>query len=180
MLAITVLGKEHYNEETQEFLTKDDVVLNLEHSLVSLSKWESIWEVPFLSNAARTPEQLFSYVECMCLHPVSSPDVFHRLSSANLEEINAYLDSKQSATTITEITKGGGSREVITSELIYYWMVSSNIPFECQYWNLSRLFNLIRIVGIKNTKPKKMSPSQMAARNRELNAQRREQFGTRG
>ena len=210
MLAITVLGAEQFNEETQEFFTKDDVVLNLEHSLVSLSKWEAIWEVPFLTKDERTPEQLYSYVECMCLHPVSSPDVFFRLSPENLEEINRYLDSKQSATTITDINKGGPSREVITSELIYYWMVAFNIPFECEAWhlnrlfslikicniknskpqkmsrsemaqrNLNRLFNLIRIIGIKNTKPKKMSPSEMAARNRELNAQRRQQMGTRG
>jgi hypothetical protein len=90
------------------------------------------------------------------------------------------LDSKQSATTISEVSKGGSSREVITSELIYYWMVNYNIPAEYQYWNLNRLFNLIRIAGVKNSKPKKMSRSEMAARNRELNAQRRQQLGTAG
>jgi hypothetical protein len=180
MLTITVLGQELYNEETGEFFTKDDVVLNLEHSLVSLSKWESIWEVPFLGKGERTPEQLFSYVECMCLHAVSSPDVFTSLSSDNLEAINKYLDSKQSATTISEVSKASSNREIITSELIYYWMVNYNIPSEYQYWNLNRLFNLIRIAGVKNTKPKKMSRSEMAARNRELNAQRRQQMGTSG
>lgn len=179
MLTITVLGAEYFNESTQEFGTKDDTVLHLEHSLVSLSKWESIWEVPFLGKGTRTPEQLLSYVECMCLHAVSSPEVFLRLSSDNLETINAYLESKQSATTIAE-SKSGTSREIITSEVIYHWMVSYNIPFECQHWNLNRLFNLIRIAGIKNAKPKKMSPSEMAARNRQLNAERRQQMGTSG
>lgn len=180
MLTITVPGDENYNEETQEFFTTGDIVLHFEHSLVSLSKWESIWEVPFLGKGDRTPEQLFSYIECMCLHAVSSPDIFTRLSADNLEAINTYLDSKQSATTINDTSKGSGSREIITSELIYYWMVASKIPAEYQYWNLNRLFNLIRISGVKNSKPKRMSPSEMAARNRELNAKRRDQLGTAG
>lgn len=180
MLSIIVPGKEHFNEETQEFETRGDVVLHLEHSLASLSKWESIWEEPFLSNGQRTTEQLISYVECMCVCAVSSSEVFSRLTEENVESINAYLDSKQSATRITEIKNQAPSREVVTSELIYYWMVSYRIPFECDQWNLNRLFTLIRICGIKNTKQKPMSKAALAARNRELNAQRRQQLGTNG
>jgi hypothetical protein len=180
MLSITVKGEEFYDESVEEFFTKEDVVLHLEHSLVSLSKWESIWEVPFLGKGDKTSEQIFSYIECMCLTPLSSPAVFTRMTQENIEAVNAYLDSKQTATTITEQRGGGRNTEIITSEVIYHWMVAYRIPFETQYWNLNRLFALIRIAGIKNSKPKRMSPSEMAARNRELNAQRKQQLGTRG
>lgn len=180
MLSIIVLGEEYWDEKAQEFFTKNDTVLHLEHSLASLSKWESIWETPFFGKEERTREQLISYVECMCLSALSSKEVFSRLSDNNVESINAYLESKQSATRINEIKKVTGPQETITSELIYYWMLTYKIPQEYQYWNLNRLFTLIRICGIKNTKPQKLSPSEMAARNRELNTQRRQQTGSTG
>ncbi len=135
MLTILVQGAEHFDEASQEFSTIGDMTLDLEHSLVSLSKWESIYEVPFLSVEKKTTEQVLKYVEC---------------------------------------------REVITAELIYYWMVALEVPFECQYWNLNRLFTLIKICNIKQAKPEKMSRSEVAARNRELNEQRRKQLGTKG
>jgi hypothetical protein len=179
MLTITVPGQEFYDESTGEFFTKGDVVLHLEHSLVSLSKWESIWEVPFLAKGERTPEQLYSYVKCMCTHALSDEEVFGRLTEENLTQINNYLDAKNSATVFSE-SRGAPSREVITSEIIYYWMVQSNIPFETQHWNLNRLFNLIRIYGIKNSKQKRMSRSDALSQQHALNEQRRQALGTSG
>lgn len=180
MLTITVLGTEMFDEERQEFTTHGDVVLVLEHSLVSLSKWESIYEKPFLGEASKTPEEILGYVKAMVIGAEVPEEVFHRLSRSNIEEINAYIDARMSATWFSEAPGAPKSRDIITSELIYYWMTVFQIPFECEKWHLNRLFTLIRICNIKQSKPKKMSRAEIAARNRELNAQRKAQLGTRG
>lgn len=180
MLRITIQGEEFFNDETQEFSTVNDFVLELEHSLFSLSKWESKFQKPFLSRDTKTQEEIFAYVEAMILSPVYPPEIWSRFDQSNLNEINEYIDSKQSATTFSSTPDRKGRGDVVTSELIYYWMVSFNIPFECQFWHLNRLFALIRICNLKNGKQKKMTRGEIAARNRELNAQRRAQLGTRG
>jgi len=180
MLVIVVPGAEFFDETTNEFVDVEDVVLELEHSLVSLSKWESKFEKPFLGKEKKSPEEIAGYVKAMLITPDIGLEVLNRLSVENLTEINAYIESKQSATTFGQMPDRSGSGEVITSELIYYWMVAFTIPFECQYWHLNRLFSLIRICNIKNSKPKKMGRHEIAARNRELNAQRRAQLSTTG
>ena len=180
MLSITVPGVESFDETSEEFVTLGDVVLELEHSLVSLSKWESIYEKPFLGNTEKTTEEVLGYVKAMLLTPEVPEETFLRLSEANLEEINAYIDAKMTATWFNEAPGAPRSREVITAELIYYWIVTFQIDWEVQYWHLNRLFTLIRVCNIKNAKPKKMSRSEVAARNRELNAQRKAQLGTKG
>jgi hypothetical protein len=180
MLTIKVPGIELYDEANNVFATETPFVLELEHSLVSLSKWESIYEKPFLGKEEKTDDEIFEYVKAMTLTPEVPPGVFYRLSPSNIADINAYIDAKMSATWFNDATKSAPQREVITAELIYYWMVSYNIPFECQHWHLNRLFTLIRVFNVKNTPPKKLSRSEIAARNRELNAKRREQLGTKG
>ena len=180
MLTITVLGTEMFDEEHQAFITQGGVVLELEHSLVSLSKWESIYQVPFLGEKPKTPEQIIGYVKAMTLTPNVPDDLYLNLSNENVEQINAYIESKKSATWFSEAPGAPKSRDVITSELIYYWMVVFQIPFECEEWHLNRLFTLIRICNIKQSKPKKMTRAEIAARNRELNAQRKSQLGTSG
>ena len=180
MLRLIIEGDENFNEETNTFETFNEVVLDLEHSLISLSKWESNYQKPFLSSVEKTTEEIFGYLQAMIVTPNTDPDVMYRCSQSGITKIQEYIDSSQSATTFGTMPKRRGPGEIITSELIYYWMVAFNIPFECQYWHLNRLFSLIRICNIKNSKPEKMSRSEMAMRNQELNAKRRAELNTTG
>lgn len=180
MLTIVVPGVEMYDEKTEEFVSIDDVVLDLEHSLVSLSKWESIYEKPFLGRDNKTTEEVFHYIKLMTLTPDVPDTVFDKLTEGNIADINNYIEARMSATWFSDATAAPATRDVITAELIYYWMITFQIPFECERWHLNRLFTLIRVCNIKQSKPKKMSRSEIAARNRELNAQRKAQLGTKG
>lgn len=182
MLTLELSAQESFNEETQEFLTLEPVVLELEHSLVSLSKWESITEKPFLGNTKRTNEELYLYIKCMSVNADIPDEVMNRLTQVDLNEINAYLQRSQTATTFKESTskRGNSTGEAVTSELIYYWMTALQIPFECQYWNINRLITLIRVCNIKNQPAKKMSKREALTKMRSLNAERRaarEQLG---
>ena len=180
MLNLIIEGTEYYNEETETFESVGDVELELEHSLISLSKWESKFQRPFLSKDDKSITEILYYVECMILFDDYPKDIVSRFTQKNIDQINAYIESKESATTFGKMPEQKSRGEVITSELIYYWMVAFNIPFECETWHLNRLFALVRICNIKNTKQKKMSKTEIAMRNRELNAERRERLGTRG
>jgi hypothetical protein len=180
MLTLKIKGGESFNEETQEFDDRPDFVLELEHSLVSLSKWESQFHRPFLDNKPKSNTEILSYIEAMILNPIYPENIVAWFSNENLTEIKDYIESPASATTFGKMPERGGRGEVITSELIYYWLVAFNVPFEVERWHLNRLFALVRICNIKNQKPTKTSKSDMARRNRELNAQRKAQYNTSG
>lgn len=180
MLRLVIEGDESFNEETSTFETFDDVVIDLEHSLISLSKWESKYQKPFLSSEQKSSEEIFGYLQSMIINPDTDPDAIYRCSQVDITRIQEYIDSSQSATTFGSMPERRGPGEVITSELIYYWMVGFNIPFECQHWHLNRLFSLIRICNIKNSKQTKTSRFETAAQRAELNAKRRAELGTSG
>lgn len=181
MLIVTVPGEELYDERTQEFFNNPEQTLQLEHSLVSLSKWEAKWQKPFLTNEEKTTEETIDYIRCMTITQNVKPDVYIRLmkSSSIINEINSYISSPMTATTFSD-NKKGSSREIVTSELIYYWMISLNIPMECQKWHLNRLLTLIRVCNIKNEPPKKMGKGDLIRRNAALNASRRSKLNSRG
>lgn len=180
MLTITVPGIEFFDDMNQVFINSDDFVIDLEHSLVSLSKWESIYEKPFLSSEDKTTDETMGYIRAMVLTSNLPEGVLDRLSNENMKDINAYIEAKRSATWFSDDPNAPRSREIITSELIYYWMVAFTIPLECEHWHLNRLFTLIKVCNMKNSKPKPMSRNDIATRNRELNARRRAQLGTTG
>ena len=181
MLQITVeLRPEGWDEQKQEFVKPKTQVLQLEHSLVSLSKWESKWCKSFLSNPEKSIEETVDYIKCMTITQNVKPEVYEHLTNAHIQQVSKYVEAPMTATYFNESKGGKGGKETITSELIYYWMISLNIPFECQKWHLNRLITLIRVCQIKSAPPKKMSKGEIMSRNAALNAARRQQLNTKG
>ena len=180
MLEIEVPGTEIWDSEKEIFYYTDSSKLVLEHSLISISKWESKWNKPFLSKDEKTPEEMIDYVKCMIVNR-ADPMVCNCLTTDNYKQINDYIDAPMTATTFRE--NGGaprGNREIMTAEVIYFYMISFGIPFECEKWHINRLLTLIRVCSIKNSPRKKMSKSAAAKQQRALNAQRRAKAHSKG
>lgn len=183
MLLITVPAKELWAEDTGLFINVKEQVLSLEHSLVSISKWEAKWHKPFIGKEQKTNEEIIDYIKCMTTTQNVDNVVYRCLSEENIKKVNEYIENPMTATWFTErkdIPKPPQSKEQITSELIYYWMIALEIPFECQRWHLNRLLTLIRICNIKNKPPKKYGKQETLKNNAALNAARREKLGTAG
>lgn len=180
MLTIQTPDVELYDEVNNEFIYVKGQTLKLEHSLISISKWEEKWHQPFFSRDNKSAEQTLDYIKCMTITQNVKPEVYSYLSPENIDEIKKYIDDPRSATTFHDDGKKGSSREIITSELIYYWMVSYRIPPEYQTWHINRLLNLIKICDVKNAPPKKMSRNQQYSRNAALNKARRQKMNSRG
>ena len=182
MLQITIPSTEQWDETTLEFVCTEEKTLQLEHSLVSLSKWESKWHKSFLnSNKEKTRAEMLDYVRCMTITQNVKPEVYACLTNENIQQINDYINDSMTATFFSDKKESSGfNHEVVTSELIYYWMIALNIPFECQKWHLNRLITLIKVCSIKNTPPKKMSRQHIMSRNAALNAARRKKMNSKG
>lgn len=179
MLTITIPSQELFNDETQEFVSIKGCTLQLEHSLVSLSKWESKWNKPFLSREKKSIAETLDYIRCMTITQNVNPEIYNFLTDKNIDDINNYIDAPMTATTFSD-NGSKNNREIVTSELIYYWMISLNVPMECQKWHLNRLLTLIRVCNVKNTPPKKMSRKEIMSRNAALNAARRKKLNSKG
>ena len=181
MLQITVPATEQWDESKQEFIYTKEQTLLLEHSLVSLSKWESKWCKSFLSSKEdKTNEETIDYIRCMTLNKNVDPNVYYCLTKENIKQIYDYINAPMTATVLPKDHSNKINREVITSELIYYWMIALTIPSEYERWHLNRLITLINVCSIKNAPPKKRSRRELMSRNAALNAARRKQFNTRG
>lgn len=181
MLQITIPAVEAFDEGKNEFvILRKEQTLQLEHSLVSLQKWESKWQKAFLTNAQKTTEEILDYIKCMTITQNVDPDIYNHLTSANIEQINKYIESPMTATTISEDSSGKKNREVVTAEIIYHWMIALNIPPEYRKWHLNSLLTLIRVCNIKNQPPKKRSKSEILRQNAALNAARRKKHNSKG
>ena len=164
MLQIKVPSHELFDESTETFFNTKEYVLNLEHSLLSISKWESLWHKPFLSideKDKRTPKEMLSYIKCMTLNKNIPDYVYLSLTEDDLLKIDGYINDPMTATTVK---KTGANRDIITSEVIYYWMVAYRIPFECEKWHINRLMMLIKVCNAMNNTKK--SKPDMASRRR--------------
>jgi hypothetical protein len=189
MLTLVIPALELYDEKKAEFITHDETTLELEHSLVSLSKWESKWEKPFLGPDEKTSEETLDYIKCMTLTPDVDPEVYDRLNNGHLDQINTYISAKMSATWFSEPRSAANgkapvqrSREIITAEIIYYWIVAHNLNWEVQYWHLNRLFTLVKVCNQKNApeKQQKRPKRDMVAERQRLNAERKAAMQTKG
>lgn len=180
MLTITVPARDWWDEEKEEFGQFKGQTLTLEHSLVSLSKWESKWHKPFIDKTEKTIEETIDYIRCMTLTKNVVPMTYRFLTNDNITKVNDYISDSMTATWFSEDKKRVTNRKKITSELIYYWMVALNIPFECEKWHLNRLFTLIEVCNRENQPTKKRSGQAVANSYAALNAARRKKLGTKG
>lgn len=183
MLQITVKSAQMFDEKNNSFIDVSDTVVNLEHSLLAISKWESIYKKPYLIKQEFNTQETIDYIKCMCLNNDIPDDVFYAIytNPQLMKKINSYIEDPHTATTINDVDdKKKRKKEVITSELIYYWMVANQIPFSCENWHIDRLLTLIRVCGVKNQPEKKESLSATYARNRSLNAARRAKYHSKG
>jgi len=179
-LPIHIPEKELFDEGTGKFITVKETNIVLEHSLISISNWESKWHKPYLSSEQKTPEEFISYLQCMCLTKNVNPNVFYTFDAENLKKVAEYITNPMTATTFKRQDQKK-SREIITSELIYFWMTNFQIPFDpCEKWHINRLLTLIEIASIKNQPPKKMGKREAAQQRAALNASRRAKYNTRG
>lgn len=181
MLQITIPEFELWDDSNQEFIPVKEQTLQLEHSLVSLSKWESKWCKSFMSSRDKTDEETLDYIRCMTITKNVNPFIYQGLRPEYIKQINAYIEAPMTATWFSEKEKKGKlNNETITAELIYYWMIALQIPVEFEKWHLNRLITLIRVCNIKNQPPKKMNRRDLLARNKALNDARRKQLNTTG
>ena len=181
MLQLEIPEREVFNDETNEFISFKKESLQLEHSLVSLSKWESTWRKPFLSKDDKTNEEMVDYIKCMTITQNVRPETYLYLPSEVFEKVDNYINQPMTATWFTEAENAPkNNREVITSEIIYYWMISLQIPMECQKWHLNRLLTLIKVCNIKNQPPKKQGQKATMSRQAALNKARRSKHHTKG
>lgn len=179
MLKLILPAAELYDESTMTFFTTKEQQVVLEHSLVSLSKWESKWRKPFLSKEAKSMAEFTDYIRCMTLTQNVDPNAYSAITPDILRQVTAYIDAPMTATTISGRPRRA-SREILTSEVIYWQMFVYGIPIECQKWHLNRLLTLLNVFAAKSAKPEKIPSSELLSRNRALNAARRKQFHTRG
>lgn len=189
MLEITIKSckKEYYDDNKCEFVNfslDHDCKITLEHSLVSISKWESKWHKPFLIKDPKKNEELLDYIRCMIITQNVPNDIVYFLSDDDIKKINEYIGDPMTATTFhtnnnPKENNTTRKREIITSELIYYWMIENNIPPEYQRWHLNRLLTLIRVCSIKNSSGNKMSKRDVLAQNKSLNQARKASRGVK-
>lgn len=181
MLPLTISAGELYDEVRNEFIVVDkDTELMLEHSLISISKWESKYHKPFIGKANKTNEELIYYIQCMTLNKNVNENVYKHITVEQLKAVKDYIDDPMTATKVTERGSRRKSNEIVTSEVIYGWMVALQIPYQFEKWHLNRLITLIKVCNAQNTPKKKMSMKDTVSQNASLNELRKARMGTKG
>lgn len=180
MLSIKIQGTEQWDSLREEFVYTRPTVLSLEHSLVSVSKWEARWGRSFFAEPPATRTERLDYVRCMTTTQNVPPEVYTSMTARELSAIENYIAAPMTATKITEPKQSRGRGPTITSELVYYWMIEFGIPFECQKWHLNRLMILIRICEVKSRPAKKKSMNDIMRDNTALNKKRRAMLNSKG
>lgn len=177
MLIIKLPEQEFFDQSTSEFLSCKACTLKLEHSLISISKWEEKWKKPFLTDREKTPAEFLDYIRCMTINQDVPEEAYALLGHENVKKVEEYILDPATATTVVDLRKSKGKKsETPTSELIYYWMISNGIPFECEKWRLNRLLTLIKVCNAKGN-PQQMSKQEIYAMNNALNNSRRKAMG---
>jgi len=180
MLTIIVPSSELYDEKNNEFIQIKEQTIVLEHSLVSIAKWESKWKKSFLSTQEKTVNEWVDYIRCMTITKNVNPLVYKTINNSASEAIKRYMNDPMTATYFSDNGSKNAGRSIVTAEVVYYWMISLGIPFECQKWHFNRLMALIRVCDIKNNSGKKMSQREILTRNQALNEERKRKYKTRG
>lgn len=180
MLQLEIPEREFFDEDTSTFIVYKKESIQLEHSLVSVSKWEAKWCKPFLTQTSKTVEESTDYIRCMTITQNVKPEVYENLPQDIYTQVENYINLPMTATWFNDPPNGPKNKEIITAEIIYYWMITLNIPLECQKWHLNRLLTLIRVCNVKSQPPKKQNKKDMLAKRNALNQARRNQHKTRG
>lgn len=180
MLDLYIKGVDLYDERNGEFVSTKDMTLRLEHSLISLSKWESKWHKPFLGKEEKTEEEIRDYIRCMTITQNVDPIIYLGLTPEHFKKIEEYMSDTMTATWFNDKNNPKSKQKAVTAELIYYWMISLQIPFECERWHLNRLLTLIRVCNIENTPKKKMRKGDVFKQNAQLNEARRKMLNSKG
>lgn len=182
MLNLVIPPREFFDNETNQFFYSKEYKLQLEHSLISVKKWESKWKKSFIDTMEKTPEEMLDYIRMMTLTPNPDPKAYQYLTKKNIEEIKEYIEDPMTATTFGKElgAKMGGKKRKVTSEVIYSWMFTLGIPMECQKWHLNQLMTMIRVMAIKNGKKPKPNQKEAVRDWAKLNKERRERYNTKG
>lgn len=181
MLLVSIKGQRLWDERKEEFITLSPAVFEIEHSLVAVKKWESIYKKPFFGKEEKSPEDILNYIRCMTVTKNVDQSVYNYIPMENLKQILEYIGDSMTATWFSKQTEQKtGKKEIITSEIIYYWMITLQIPLECENWHLNQLFTLIRVFAVKNGKDTKMSKKDAANYREMINAANRKKFKSKG
>lgn len=180
MLTIVIPQMDIFNDDSQQFSVLEEFHLELEHSLISLSKWESFFEKPFMETQKKTTEETLAYIRFMALDERVPAAIFDRITNDHMERINAYITAKMTATWFGATRKGAPNPEIVTAELLYYWMFELKIPMECQHWHLNRLLTQIEVCNKKNAPAKKTNRSEMISDRKRMNAERKAKTNSTG
>jgi len=183
MLTITIPDKKYFNENTNEFFVLKGRTITMQHSLYSIRKWESKWHTYYLDNKNLTTEQIIDYFRMMTITRDVDPRIYMNLSAENIQEISKYIHDPMTATTFKDLKsrqRSRGRREITTSEIVYYWMIINDIPFECEKWHLNQLMTLIRVCSDAKVPEQKMTEKEIFEYNKSLNERNRAKFHSKG